>query len=275
MELDILKDYLIKNFKISCEDEKINSLSLDNNRLKSDKNSLYDTKELIENEEKSLYQDKVLLYLAKFSLYYDKLIEWNNKFNLTAITDIKDVQIKHFIDSILPNALLDKSESICDIGCGAGFPSIPLAILNPDKKFTLVDSVNKKITFINYIIETLDLQNLTAIHYRVEDFAKANFQGFDACVARAVASMPTLVEYTLPLVKKDGFLLAYKGINYKEELEQCSKILDILKGKLQKVEEYKLTDEEKRYVLVIQKTGDCPKKYPRNGNKPRIQPILG
>ncbi|MDE7191328.1 MAG: 16S rRNA (guanine(527)-N(7))-methyltransferase RsmG [Clostridia bacterium] len=232
-------------------------------------------KNICENDEKSLYHDKVLLYLTKFSLYYDKLIEWNSKFNLTAITQPKEVQIKHFIDSILPNDLLGKSESICDIGCGAGFPSIPLAILNPDKKFTLVDSVNKKVSFINYIIEILGLQNVTAIHSRVEDFAKNNFQSFDACVARAVASMPTLVEYTLPLIKKGGILLAYKGINYQEELEQCSKILDIVKGKIQDVKQYDLTDEEKRYVLIIQKIGDCPKKYPRIGNKPRLQPILG
>ncbi|MDE5755594.1 MAG: 16S rRNA (guanine(527)-N(7))-methyltransferase RsmG [Clostridia bacterium] len=240
MQLDILKDYLIN---ISCNN--------------------------------TLYHDKVSLYLTKFSLYYDKLIEWNNKFNLTAITHPEDVQIKHFIDSILPSDLLGESKNICDIGCGAGFPSIPLAILNPDKKFTLVDSVNKKISFINYIVELLDLQNVTAIHSRVEDFAKDNFQSFDACVARALAGMPTLVEYTLPLIKKGGYLFAYKGKNYNEELEQCSKILDILKGKLQEVEMYDLTEDEKRYVLVIQKTGDCPKKYPRNGNKPRIQPILG
>ena len=240
MQLEILKDYLINK---SCKNP--------------------------------LYHDKVSLYLTKFSLYYDKLIEWNNKFNLTAITDPKDVQIKHFVDSILPNDLLGESKSICDIGCGAGFPSIPLAILNPDKKFTLVDSVNKKISFINYIIELLDLPNVTATHSRVEDFAKDNFQGFDACVARAVASMPTLMEYTLPLVKNGGILLAYKGINYIEELEQFSKILNILNGKVQDVKQYNLTDEEKRYVIVVQKTGDCPKKYPRPGNKPRIQPIIG
>lgn len=247
MQLDILKDYLINNnYKNNCE-----------------------------KGDNSLYYDKVLLYLTKFSLYYDKLIEWNSKFNLTAITQPEEVQTKHFIDSILPNDLLGKSENICDIGCGAGFPSIPLAILNPDKKFTLVDSVNKKISFINHIIEILELQNVTAIHSRVEDFARDNFQKFDACVARALASMPTLAEYTLPLIKKDGFLLAYKGINYQEELKQCSKILDILKGKLKEVKQYDLTDEEKRYVIVIQKIGDCPKKYPRNGNKPRLQPILG
>ena len=238
-------------------------------------NTLYQSEVSLENDEKSLYQDKVSLYLTKFSLYYDKLIEWNNKFNLTAITQPKDVEIKHFVDSILPNDLLGDCKNICDIGCGAGFPSIPLAILNPDKKFTLVDSVNKKISFINYIIEILDLPNVTAIHSRVEDFAKNNFQYFDACVARALASMPTLVEYTLPLIKKDGFLFAYKGVNYKEELEQCSKILGILNGKLQEVKEYELTEEEKRFVLVVQKIGDCPKKYPRPGNKPRLQPILG
>lgn len=212
--------------------------------------------------------------LNKFSLYYDTLVEWNNKFNLTAITQSEDVQIKHFIDSILPNYLLDKCQNICDIGCGAGFPSIPLAILNPDKNFTLVDSVNKKITFINHVKELLELQNLTSIHSRVEDFAKDNFQSFDACVARALASMPTLVEYTLPLIKKGGFLYAYKGINYKEELEQCSKILDIAKGKIVDIKEYNLTQDEKRFVIIIQKVGDCPKKYPRSGNKPRLQPIL-
>ncbi|MDE6276164.1 MAG: 16S rRNA (guanine(527)-N(7))-methyltransferase RsmG [Clostridia bacterium] len=261
MQLDILKDYLInKSCKNTCE---------------NGEKSLYQSKVSQNNSDISLYYDKVSLYLTKFSLYYDKLIEWNNKFNLTAITGLEDAQIKHFIDSILPNDLLDKSENICDVGCGAGFPSIPLAILNPDKKFTLVDSVNKKISFINYIIELLELPNVTAIHSRVEDFVKDNFQSFDACVARAVASMPTLAEYTLPLIKKGGILLAYKGINYKEELEQCSKILDILKGKLKDVNEYDLTDEEKRFVLVIQKIGDCPKKYPRNGNKPRLQPILG
>lgn len=240
MKLDILKDYLINN---CCN----NTCDIDN----------------------------LSLYLNKFCLYYENLTEWNNKFNLTAIKQSEEVQIKHFIDSILPNDLLNNSKNICDIGCGAGFPSIPLAILNPNKNFTLVDSVNKKISFINHIIQLLDLQNVTAIHSRAEDFAKNKFQSFDACVARAVASLPTLVEYTLPLIKKDGILLAYKGKNYIEELTQSKKILDILKGKLQEVKEYNLTDEEKRFIIIIQKTGDCPKKYPRTGNKPRLQPILG
>lgn len=211
----------------------------------------------------------------KFVSYYDILLEWNKKFNLTSITLEKDVQIKHFIDSILPDDLIKDCHVICDIGCGAGFPSIPLAILNTDKKFTLVDSVNKKITFIEYLTEHLQLKNVTAIHSRAEDFAKLNFQKFDACLARALASMPTLAEYTLPLLRKEGILLAYKGINYKEELKQSSKILKILNSSLEDIKEFNLTEEEKRYVIVIKKINDCPKKYPRMGNKPRIQPILG
>lgn len=210
----------------------------------------------------------------KFYAYYELLIEWNNKFNLTSITDIKDVQIKHFIDSLLGNTLLE-GNTVCDIGCGAGFPSIPLAIVNPDKAFTLIDSVNKKITFIECLIDKLDLKNVKALHSRAEDFAKTNYQAFDNCVARAVASLPTLAEYTLPLVKVGGNLLAYKGINYKEELDNSQKILSILNAKIQKTEEFQLPDSEKRYILKIKKTGDSPKKYPRNGNKPRISPIIG
>ena len=149
----------------------------------------------------------------KFVTYYDLLIEWNNKFNLTSITDEKDVQIKHFIDSILPNDILKDSKYICDIGCGAGFPSIPLAILNEDKNFTLVDSVNKKITFINHVIDVLQLKNVSAIHSRAEDFAQLNFQKYDVCVARALAQLPTLAEYTIPILKKNGILISYKGKN--------------------------------------------------------------
>lgn len=214
-------------------------------------------------------------YCEKFSLYYDILIEWNNKFNLTTITDEKDVEIKHFIDSILPNSLLQGQKNICDIGCGAGFPSIPLAIINEDKKFTLIDSVNKKITFINEIINQLQLKNVMAIHSRVEDFAKLNFQKFDACLARALAQIPTLAEYTLPLLKKGGLLIAYKGKNYGEELSQSNKIISLLSSKVKEIKEYELTADEKRFVIVIQKFGDCSKNYPRKGNKPRTQPILG
>ncbi len=233
-ELDILKDFLIKNNYSDVED-KIN----------------------------------------KFGVYFDALIDWNNKFNLTSITDIKEVQTKHFIDSLLGNEFIQKYSKICDIGCGAGFPSIPLAIVNPGIKFTLVDSVNKKISFINNIIPMLSLKNVDAIHSRVEDFAKLNFEKFDCCVARALAQMPTLAEYTLPLIKSGGVLVAYKGINYQEELNNSNKIFDILNSKIDSINEFNLTNDEKRYVIVVKKLKNCQNKYPRGGNKPRTQPIIG
>ncbi|MDE7336625.1 MAG: 16S rRNA (guanine(527)-N(7))-methyltransferase RsmG, partial [Clostridia bacterium] len=193
--------------------------------------------------------DDVEEKLKKFDLYFDALIEWNEKFNLTAITDIQDVQTKHFIDSLLGNEFIKDSQKICDIGCGAGFPSIPLAIVNPDINFTLIDSVNKKIGFINHIIDLLCLDNVKSIHSRAEDFAKQNFQKFDCCVARALAQMPTLAEYTLPLLKPQGKLVAYKGVNYQEELQNSKKIFNILNSEIYSVKELNLTKDEKRYII--------------------------
>ena len=213
--------------------------------------------------------------LNKFGVYFDMLVEWNEKFNLTAITDKEGVQIKHFIDSLLGNEFIQNCSTICDIGCGAGFPSIPLAIVNPDIKFTLVDSVNKKINFINHIIDILSLKNVTALHSRVEDFAKQNFEKYDCCVARAVAQLPTLAEYTLPLLKAGGKLVAYKGINFEEELNNSNKILDILNSKFDSINEYNLLNNEKRCLIIVKKLRNCSSKYPRGGNKPRIQPIIG
>ena len=213
--------------------------------------------------------------LYKFGVYFDALIEWNNKFNLTSITDVKEVQIKHFIDSLLGNEFIKNFSEICDIGCGAGFPSIPLAIVNPNVKFTLIDSVNKKISFIDHVTKTLSLNNVTALHSRVEDFAKLNFEKFDCCVARALAQMPTLAEYTLPLIKAGGNLVAYKGINYQEELNNSKKIFNILNSKIDSINEFDLTNDEKRYLIVVKKMKNCSNKYPRGGNKPRIQPIIG
>ncbi len=213
--------------------------------------------------------------LEKFELYFDALTQWNEKFNLTTITDINEAQIKHFIDSLLGNEYINDCDYICDIGCGAGFPSIPLAIVNPDKNFTLVDSVNKKITFINHIKELLCLDNITAIHSRAEDFAKQNFEKFDCCIARALAQMPTLAEYALPLIKPQGKFVAYKGINYKEELENSKKILTLLNSQIYSISELNLTKDEKRYLIIVKKLRNCSKKYPRNANKPRTQPIIG
>lgn len=213
--------------------------------------------------------------LNKFDVYFDSLVEWNEKFNLTSITYKEEAQIKHFIDSLLGNEFIQDSLNICDIGCGAGFPSIPLAILNPNIQFTLVDSVNKKINFINHIIDILSLKNVTALHARVEDFARQNFEKYDCCVARAVAQMPTLAEYTLPLLKVNGKLIAYKGINFEEELKNSNKIFNALNSKIDSINELNLPNNEKRYLIVVKKLRNCSSKYPRSRNKPRIQPIIG
>lgn len=216
------------------------------------------------------------LYADKFLHYFNLLTEWNEKFNLTSVTDKEGVQTKHFVDSILGDGLLKEcgAKNACDIGCGAGFPSIPLAILNPDIEFTLVDSVNKKITFIEETVKQLELKNVRFIHSRAEDFAIKNYQSFDCCVARAVAPLCTLAEYALPLVKVGGFLLAYKGINYPEELKASQKILSILNSKIQQVKDFTLPNGEKRFILAVKKYADSPKKYPRGANKPRLQPIV-
>lgn len=223
--------------------------------------------------EQSGYEN--ISYLTdKFSIYYRSLLEWNSKFNLTAITDISDIQIKHFIDSIAADKFIKDFNNVCDIGCGAGFPGIPLAILNPNVKFTLVDSVNKKISFINHIISQLNLHNVTALHSRAEDFAKNNFQKFDCGVARAVATLPTLAEYIIPLIKINGYFIAYKGKNYQEEIESANKIIKILNSHIEYIYQYQLAQDEQRYLISIKKLGKCPDKYPRGGNKPRLQPIL-
>ena len=223
-------------------------------------------------KESDLYSEDTA---RKFDEYFDLLIDWNSRINLTTITSLEDVQNKHFIDSLLGGKYIEDCDSICDIGCGAGFPSIPLAIIYPHINFTLVDSVNKKIDFIKEVVSRLNLPNVTSLHARVEDFAKDNFERYDACVARAVAPLPTLSEYTLPLVKVGGKVIAYKGTNYEAELQNSQKILGILNSQVESIGKFSLAGGEGRFIIVLKKMLACPKKYPRGGNKPRLSPILG
>lgn len=211
--------------------------------------------------------------LQKFSLYFDLLIEWNNKFNLTAITEKNDVQIKHFIDSLLGNSLIEKGANVCDIGSGAGFPSLPLAIIRNDCNFTLVDSLGKRVTFLNEAISQLELSNCTAIHARAEDFAAQNFQKYNVCVARAVAPMQILLEYTLPTIKVGGHLLAYKSIGADDEVDLSQRALKILGGSVDEMREYTLPNGDTRIIVDVQKVRPCPSIYPRGGNKPRLKPL--
>ena len=212
--------------------------------------------------------------LQQFEQYYNLLIEWNNKFNLTAITELDAVIEKHFIDSVLPLQNL-KNQKVIDIGAGAGFPSIPLKILNPDIELVMVDSVNKKITFLQAVMDVLGLKNARAIHSRVEDLGiNPNFrEKFDVVVARAVASLNTLCEYTLPFVRLGGKFVAYKSIEVENEVETSKKAIQILGGTLKSLEKYEI-GENTRAVVVITKSQKTPPKYPRGKNKPRLEPIV-
>ena len=206
-----------------------------------------------------------------FVIYREYLKEYNEKVNLTAITDDRDIAVKHFLDSVLGEKFLPKEACVVDVGSGAGFPAIPLKIVRPDLKFTLMDSLNKRIVFLQSLIEKLGLSDVTPVHMRAEEGAKTYREKFDAAVARAVAPLPTLLEYVLPLVRVGGVFVAYKG-NAEEELSQSERALRILGGKLVCRKEFSLYGD-KRTVLVFEKTSKTPERYPRLQNKPRISPL--
>ncbi len=209
----------------------------------------------------------------KFEKYFELLVEWNEKFNLTSITQKDEVEQKHFVDSLLGLDFINSGDKVCDIGSGAGFPSIPLAIVKPDCNFTLVDSLAKRVGFLNEVVDQLALSNCTCLHSRAEDFA-ANHKDFDICVARAVAPLPTLLEYTLPLLKVGGKLVAYKGSNVQEEIVSSSKALDTLKGKIIEKVDTCLPNGDYRCILIVQKYAPTPKGFPRGKNKPRQNPLV-
>lgn len=207
--------------------------------------------------------------------YMIGIIEWNDKVNVTAITEEKLFIVKHFIDSLLINHYLQGKEKIIDIGTGGGFPGIPLKILNKDKKFVLIDSVNKKLNVIRDLSEKIELENLEIIHSRAEDLAskKEYRESFDVATTRAVSNLSTILEYMLPFVKVGGIAVCMKGPNYKEELEDAQKAIEILGGKLEHIESFNLEGEMERNVLVIRKVKNTPNKFPRGQGKPLREPI--
>ena len=216
--------------------------------------------------------------LSQFDTYYKLLVEWNEKMNLTAITDEEEVYLKHFYDSITASFYLDlnKELSLCDVGAGAGFPSIPLKICFPNLKVTIVDSLNKRITFLQNLAKELDLKNVHFVHDRAETFGKnADYrEKFDLVTARAVARLSVLSELCLPLVKEGGTFVPMKAAAASEELEKGKKALQILGGKLEKVHSFSLPlEESERNILIINKIKSTPKKYPRKPGTPNKQPL--
>lgn len=213
--------------------------------------------------------------MEKLYNYMNLLLEWNEKINLTAIIEPEDIILKHFIDSFTINKYIENNKNIIDVGTGAGFPGIPLNIINNENNFVLVDSLNKRINFLNEVIKELDLEKISAIHSRVEDFTKNNRESFDIATSRAVAALNVLIEYLLPLVKVGGICICMKGSNIEEELESSKKALEILGGKIEKIEELTLPDSDNiRNIITIRKVKETPKKYPRKAGTASKEPII-
>lgn len=216
--------------------------------------------------------------LDQFEKYYETLVEWNEKINLTAITEKGDVYLKHFYDSIAAAFYYDftKPFHLCDVGAGAGFPSIPLKIIFPQIQLTIVDSLNKRISFLNHLSNILNLENVQFVHDRAETFGvnPKYREQFDVVTARAVARMSVLSELCLPLVRVGGHFIALKAINAEEELKAGQKAIAALGGKLENQFTFTLPIEEfERTIIVVKKEKQTPKKYPRKPGTPGKTPI--
>ena len=203
------------------------------------------------------------LELDKLEKYYDLLVEWNEKINLTAITLKKDVYLKHFYDSLTINKIIDLSEidTLCDLGTGAGFPGIVLKIFFPQLKLTLVDALNKRIKFLEIVVNELSLDNVTLVHARAEEYGKENRECFDVVTARALSSFPILLEYGIPLLKINGHLIAMRGLN---DSDEGINALNVLNSKINKIIEFKLPYANSQRTLIDVVTLDKTfMKYPR------------
>ncbi len=232
--------------------------------------------------EKGLYELGINLSLKQreqFDKYYELLVEWNKVMNLTGITEYDEVNLKHFIDSLSVVRVVDMKsvKRVIDVGTGAGFPGIPLKIAFPDTEILLLDSLNKRVKFLNEVITTLGLENITAIHGRAEDIAKNKSyrEQFDLCVSRAVANLSTLCEYSLPFLWISGSFVSYKGEYSENEIKQAEKAVDILGGKISKIDRFKLPGTDMgRSLIKIDKVKKTPGKYPRKAGLPAKEPIL-
>ncbi|EIE3607906.1 16S rRNA (guanine(527)-N(7))-methyltransferase RsmG [Staphylococcus pseudintermedius] len=215
----------------------------------------------------------------QFEKYYEMLVEWNEKINLTSITEKHEVYLKHFYDSITPSFYHDFNQplNLCDVGAGAGFPSIPLKIIFPEIHVTIVDALNKRIQFLNQLAEALELEGVRFVHDRAETFAKNEDYrtSFDVVTARAVARMTVLSELCIPLVKKHGVFLALKSSKGQEELEEARFAVGVLGGRIERVDTFDLPEDAgERQIVTIEKRSQTPKKYPRKPGTPNKSPLV-
>lgn len=208
----------------------------------------------------------------RFNKLYEFLVEYNKNVNLTAITDFNEVVVKHFIDSVLPFNMIgiEENSSFIDVGTGAGFPSIPLMIVRPDLKCTMLEALNKRCVFLEKACELVGVK-ATVVHGRAEDYAKDKRECFDFATARAVANMSVLSEYCMPYVKVGGKFIALKSVN--EEIEQADDAIKILGGKITNISDYKITNGDSRRLVVIDKLSHTPTKYPRNPSMIKKKPV--
>ncbi|SNV04043.1 Ribosomal RNA small subunit methyltransferase G [Megamonas hypermegale] len=217
--------------------------------------------------------------ISAFNKYYELLYEWNKKINLTAITEPKDVAIKHMVDSLscFKADLFKENTSLIDVGTGAGFPGLPLKIFYPSLKLTLLDSLNKRVKFLQLVVDELGLKDVEVIHARSEEAArnKKYREKFDLATARAVARLPIICEYCLPFVKDGGTFIALKGRQYEEEAAQAQKAIKVLGGEISDIMPVKLPEiDDKRAVIYIKKIKSTPKTYPRKAGTPERNPIV-
>lgn len=217
---------------------------------------------------------------AQFERYYHLLVEWNEKFNLTAITEYTAVQLKHFLDSLSAAPILARAgisnKTAIDVGAGAGLPGLPLAIALPDLRVTLLEATGKKVRFLDTVAQELGLDNVTAVHARAEEYAHLPKQRaqYDFVLARALAPMPTLVEYTLPFLRQGGVLIAYKAVEAEAETDQARRGIAILGGRVREIVVVELGDlDDVRHLVVVEKIAPTPDIYPRAGGAPKNKPL--
>ncbi len=227
------------------------------------------------------YLEKMSISLNKeqydqFYAYMVLLIEWNEKINLTAITEPQEIILKHFVDSLTIAKYIEEGKTIIDMGTGAGFPGIPLKIYRNDVKVVLADSLNKRIKFLNEVIEKLQLKNIETIHCRAEELGKNKEyrEKFDYATSRAVANLSTLSEYLLPFVKLNGSGIFMKTMEIDEELENAKKAIKILGGRIEKVDKFEIPESDLgRSIIIVKKEKQTPSKYPRKPGTPAKEPL--